>query len=42
MVVCDVSLIISDKNLCKRFVNNLNYGSSYTKDNMNEVPLTLS
>ena len=40
MGVCDVSVIISDKNICKNIF--INYGSSYTEDNINEAPLTLS
>ena len=41
-VVCNVSLVIFDKNSCKIFLNNsLNYGSFYTKDNINQTSLTL-
>ena len=40
--VCNVSLVIFDKNSCKIFLNNsLNYGSFYTKDNINQTSLTL-
>ena len=43
MGVSDVSLIISDQNPCKMFWNStLNYGSSYTEDNINEGSLALS
>ena len=42
MGVCNVSLIISNKNPCKMFSNNSskNYGSSYTEGIMNIAPLT--
>ena len=40
---CDISLIISDKNSSKMFLNTRqNYGPSYTDDNLNEAPFTLS
>ena len=43
MGVCDVLVIISDKNPCKMFSNNsYHYGSSYTESNVNEAPLTSS
>ena len=42
MGVCNVSLIISNKNPCKMFSNNSskNYGSSYAEGIMNIAPLT--
>ena len=43
MGVCEVSLIISDKNPSKIFSNNSkNLGSSYTEDIISEVSLSLT
>ena len=42
MSVRDVLLIICDKNSCLMFSNDCkNYGSSYTKDNINKASITL-
>ena len=41
MNFCDILLIILDKNPCKMFSNNLNYGSYYTEDSINKTLLTL-
>ena len=43
MGVCNVSLIISDKNQCKMFSDNSqNHNSSYNEDNIKGYSLTLS